>query len=154
MPHWIIIALTAAEVLLLVLVAVFFVRLKRSEETVMELQENQERLLQKLQFNAQLEQELISSFTQRQQELVELSQAMEARAEELEELLAKAERITRSPQTLKQMVVQGYRRGQSPRALAHATGLSLDEVTLILKQAQATKTAQAGNAAPPARKRG
>ncbi|MCA1943889.1 MAG: hypothetical protein LDL30_01220 [Desulfovibrio sp.] len=137
MPQWIIIVLTAAEVLLLVLVALFFLRLKRSEQVVLELQANQERLLQKLQFNAQLEQELVSSFAQRQQELVSLTQQMERRAVELNTLLEKAERITRSSLTLRQMVIQGHRRGQSPKALAHATGLTLDEVALILKQAQA-----------------
>ncbi|GAB7081016.1 hypothetical protein [Megalodesulfovibrio paquesii] len=138
MPQWIILVLTAAEVLLLVLVAFFFMRLKRSEQIVLELQENQERLLQRLQFNAQLEHELVSSFTQRQQELVMLSENMERRTEELKLLLEKAERITRSSQTLRQMVIQGHRHGQSPKALAHATGLSLDEVALILKQAQAS----------------
>lgn len=136
MPQWIIIVLTAAEVLLLVLVGLFFLRLRRSEQLVLELQSNQERLLQRLQFNAQLEQELVSSFAQRQQELVHLSQQMDRRAEELRDLLDKAERITRSPQTLRHMVLQGHRRGQSLKALAHATGLTLDEVTLILRQSQ------------------
>lgn len=136
MPTWILLAATVVELVLLVMVFAFFQRLKRSESLVQSLQENQETLLRKLQFNAQLEQELVSTFAQRQQELAGLTRQLEDRAEELRELLRTAERIARSPDTLRQMVVQGHRRGQSPRALAHATGLSLDEVELIVRQAR------------------
>lgn len=126
--------LTVCELLLLLLVVLFFSRLRRSEELLAKLQKNQDALLKKLDFNARLEHELVSSFQSRQAELAELDQKLEERRTELERLVKKAEEYTRSPDFLRQIIVNGSRRGQSSQTLAKATGLALDEVELILAQ--------------------
>ena len=129
-----VIFLTVCELALLLLVVLFFSRLRRSEDLLAKLQKNQDSLLSKLDFNAKLEQELVGSFTRRQAELAELDQKLEQRRAELEKLVKKAQEFSRSPDFLRQIIVNGSRRGQSPLALAKATGLSLDEVELILAQ--------------------
>ncbi|HCR13393.1 hypothetical protein [Solidesulfovibrio sp.] len=129
-----VIFLTVCELALLLLVVLFFSRLRRSEDLLAKLQKNQDALLSKLDFNAKLEQELVGSFTRRQAELAELDQKLEQRRDELEKLVKKAQEFSRSPDFLRQIIVNGSRRGQSPLALAKATGLSLDEVELILVQ--------------------
>ncbi len=129
-----VIFLTVCELVLLLLVVLFFSRLRRSEDLLAKLQKNQDALLKKLDFNAKLEQELVGSFTRRQAELAELDQKLEQRRAELEKLVKKAKEYSRSPEFLRQIIVNGSRRGQSPQALAKATGLSLDEVELILAQ--------------------
>jgi uncharacterized protein HemX len=129
-----VIFLTVCELALLLLVALFFSRLRRSEDLLAKLQKNQDSLLKKLDFNARLEQELVSSFQNRQIELAELDQRLEQRRAQLEKLVKKAEEFTRSPDFLRQIILNGSRRGQSPQALAKATGLALDEVELILAQ--------------------
>ena len=126
--------LTVCELALLCLVVLFFSRLRRSEELLAKLQKNQDGLLKKIDFNARLEQELVSSFQQRQAELAVLDQKLEQRRAELENFVKKAEEYTRSPDFLRQIIVNGARRGQSPQALAKATGLAVDEVELILAQ--------------------
>jgi len=130
--------LTVCELALLLLVVLFFSRLRRSEELLAKLQKNQDSLLKKIDFNARLEQELVSSFQQRQAELAELDQKLEERRTELANLVKKAEEYTRSPDFLRQIIVNGARRGQSSQALAKATGLALDEVQLILAQSNRT----------------
>ena len=129
-----IIFLTVSELALLLLVVLFFSRLRRSEELLGKLQKNQDSLLKKIDFNAKLEQELVGSFQRRQTELAILDQKLEERSTQLEKLVRKAEEISRSPDFLRQIIINGTRRGQSPQALAKATGLSLDEVQLILAQ--------------------
>lgn len=129
-----VIFLTVCELALLLLVVLFFSRLRRSEDLLAKLQKNQDALLSKLDFNAKLEQELVGSFTRRQAELAELDQKLEQRRDDLEKLVKKAQEFSRSPDFLRQIIVNGSRRGQSPLALAKATGLSLDEVELILVQ--------------------
>ena len=129
-----VIFLTVCELALLLLVVLFFSRLRRSEDLLAKLQKNQESLLSKLDFNAKLDQELVGSFARRQAELAELDQKLEQRRAELEKLVKKAQEFSRSPDFLRQIIVNGSRRGQSPLALAKATGLSLDEVELILAQ--------------------
>jgi uncharacterized protein HemX len=129
-----VIFLTVCELALLLLVVLFFSRLRRSEELLAKLQKNQDSLLKKLDFNARLEQELVGSFQRRQAELAELDQKLELRRDELEKLVKKAQEYSRSPDFLRQIIVNGARRGQSSQALAKATGLSLDEVELILAQ--------------------
>lgn len=131
-----IIFLTVCELVLLLLVVLFFSRLRRSEELLAKLQKNQDALLKKLDFNAKLEQELVGSFQRRQVELAELDQKLEQRRDELERLVKKAKEFSRSPDFLRQIILNGSRRGQSPLALAKATGLSLDEVELILSQSK------------------
>lgn len=129
-----VIFLTICELALLLLVVLFFSRLRRSEDLLAKLQKNQDALLKKIDFNARLEHELVTSFQQRQAELAVLDQKMEERRTELANLVKKAEEYTRSPDFLRQIIVNGARRGQSSQALAKATGLALDEVELILAQ--------------------
>ncbi len=129
-----VIFLTVCELVLLLLVVLFFSRLRRSEDLLAKLQKNQDALLNKLDFNAKLEQELVGSFRKRQAELAELDQKLEERRAELEKLVKKAKEFSRSPEFLRQIIINGAKRGQSPLALAKATGLSLDEVELILSQ--------------------
>ncbi|NMC49121.1 MAG: hypothetical protein GYA47_06815 [Desulfovibrio sp.] len=127
--------LTVSELVLVALVVLFFSRLRRSEGLLYKMQHNQEHLLEKLRVNAQLEQELVSSFKRRQAELLELDEKLEERRKELEKLLRQARDVSRSPQFLRQVIVNGHKKGQSVDALATSTGLSQDEVRLILEQA-------------------
>ncbi len=122
------------EVLLVVLVFAFYGRLKKSEQLVSSLQTRQAEFLQKLDANARLEKEIIDTFTRRQEELTALEEKLHFRATEMRRLLEQAENFTKSPQFLRQTILSGFKRGQSPEALAQATGLSVDEVELILDQ--------------------
>ena len=133
-PYWILVSSTLIEVLLLLLAAVFFVKLKKSESLMRALQDRQQEFLRKLDFNAQLEKEIVSSFTSRQEELAALEEKLQYRAEEMRRLLEQAETFTKSPQFLRQTILSGFKRGHSIQALAQSTGLSEDEVELILDQ--------------------
>jgi uncharacterized protein HemX len=125
---------TVVEVALLVLAVFFYQRLKKSEMLVRSLQDKHEEFLQKLAFNARLEQEIVASFATRQEELAALETKLQHRATEMRRLLTQAENFTKSPQFLRQTILSGHQRGQSPQTLAQATGLSVDEVELILDQ--------------------
>ena len=131
---WILAASTLVEALLLVLAIFFFRKLKKSEALVRSLQDRQAEFLQRLDFNARLEKEIIGTFSQRQEELAALEEKLNHRAVEMRRLLEQAENFTKSPQFLRQTILSGFRRGQSAQALAQATGLSVDEVELILDQ--------------------
>ena len=72
------------------------------------------------------------SFAERQSELIKLDQGLEEKAVALGQLLEQAEQVTRSPKFLREVILGGSRRGQSPGQLAKSTGLSVDEVELIL----------------------
>lgn len=132
LPLWIIIVITLAEVTLLLLVLLFFLRLRRSEDLLERLQANQEKLLQHIYANAELEKELVGSFTQRQEQLAILNSKLEDRAEYLRRLLEQAEGIVRSPQFLREIILNNHRKGKNNAQIARDTGLSLDEVELIL----------------------
>lgn len=127
--------LTVSELALIVLVVVFFSRLRRSEGLLHKMQQNQEQLLEKLRVNAQLEQELVASFKRRQAELLSLDEQLEERRKELERLVRQAREVSSSPHFLRQVILTGHKKGQSIAALAKSTGLSPDEVRLILEQA-------------------
>jgi hypothetical protein len=131
---WILVTSTAVEMLLLVLAVLFFIRLKKSEALVRTLQERQHEFLQRLDFSATLEKEIISSFETRQKELTLLEEKLQQRADEMRRLLDQAENFTQSPQFLRQTILNGVKRGQSVAMLAKATGLSVDEVELIVDQ--------------------
>lgn len=131
---WILVTSTAVEMLLLVLAVLFFIRLKKSEALVRTLQERQHEFLQRLDFNATLEKEIINSFEARQKELTLLEEKLQQRADEMRRLLDQAENFTQSPQFLRQTILNGVKRGQSVAMLAKATGLSVDEVELIVDQ--------------------
>lgn len=132
---YILIALTVLELILFVLLAGFFRRLRRSEQLLTELRKSQSSILDKLELNAGLEEELMASFTRRQLELARLDSSLEGRAEALRKLLTQAEAVSRSPQFLREVIIGGSRRGMTTSELARNTGLSVDEVELILAQA-------------------
>jgi hypothetical protein len=132
--YWILTASTLMEILLIVLAFFFYRKLKKSELLVRSLQDRQEEFLQKLDMNARLEKEIIGTFTKRQEELTALEEKLHYRAVEMRRLLEQAENFTKSPQFLRQTILSGFKRGQSAEALAQSTGLSVDEVELILDQ--------------------
>jgi septal ring factor EnvC (AmiA/AmiB activator) len=132
--EWLLIILTGSELLLLILVVGFFARLRRSEDMLQALQNNQAELMGKLQKSAQLEQELLESFEDRQRALMRLEERLVAREKDLSKLLQQAEEVSRSPDFLRQVVLGGLKKGQTARELAKATGISLDEVELIISQ--------------------
>lgn len=135
MQLWILLAISAAELVLFFLLLRFFSRLRKSEALLLELSEGQQQLMDKLRTNAELEQELMRSFTVRQQELMSLNAGLEARAGELQNLLEQAQAISRSPHFLREVIISGKRKGRNAEQLAKGTGLSVDEVELILAQA-------------------
>ncbi len=128
-----IILITIAELVLIGLVCSFFIRLKKSETVIQRLQENQEDLLDRVYRNAALEQELVATFSQRQGELAKLIPQVEDRILTLQKLVKQAEGITRSPQFLREVIQNARKKGQSIDQIARNTGLSKDEVELILK---------------------
>lgn len=132
---WLIILVSMVEVALLGVLLVFFLRLRRSEALLNRLQANQTQLLERLRQNAELEQELVATFAQRQEQLRHLDQRLEERAVALRRLLEQAEGISRSPQFLREVILNGHRKGRSLEQIARSTGLSVDEVELILAQA-------------------
>lgn len=134
LAHWILVASTVVELLLMGLALVFYMKLRKSETLVRALQDKQQEFLQKLDFNARLEKEIVETFAKRQEELSLLEDKLYQRATEMRRLLEQAENFTKSPQFLRQTILSGFRRGQSAQALAQATGLSVDEVELILDQ--------------------
>lgn len=131
--HWILLVVSAVEILLLALVFIFFFRLRRSENILTHLQDNQEKFIERLNFNAQLENELVSTFEKRQKELKDLEHKLDLRIKELNKLIRQAEKFTKSPQFMKQVIVTGYQSGRSVEELAKATGMSVDEVELIVE---------------------
>ena len=132
--NWLLLALSVTEVMLLGVVVFFFMRLKQSEAVLSQLQSKQDDLLNKLRFNAQLEQELVSTFRQRQSELIELDAKIEERAKDLRRIIKQAEQYSRSPQFMREVVLTGWRGGKSANELARASGLTVDEVELIIAQ--------------------
>ena len=134
LPLWIIAIVTVAESVLVALVFLFFLRLRRSEAMLTELQANQEAMLDRLRRNANLEQALADTFAQRQEQLVLVNEQLEGRIEALKRLLDQAEGICRSPQFLRELILNGRRKGQTAAQIARATGLTVDEVEIILVQ--------------------
>ncbi len=134
MSSYIIIFLSLVELTLLAIVVTFFSRLKKSEALISHLQANQESFINKLHFNAQLEHEMVQSFSQRQQELGSIVHNLEAKQQELERLIKKAEEYSSSPLFLRNVILSGHRKGRSIQQLVQDTGLSRDEVELILEQ--------------------
>ena len=135
MSDILLILFTVSEIVLLAVVIIFFLRLKKSEALVSGLQANQEEFIKRLQFNTQLENELVASFEQRQNELATLNEEIEKRADELRKLVQQANAYCKSPQFMREIILNGHRAGKSPVQLAKSTGLSLEEVELIIDQA-------------------
>ena len=136
MYFWLIVILSLAEVVLLCMLLHFFARLRRSESLLTRLRDGQESLMDKLRANAELERELMGSFIARQAELTALNDKLAEREAELKALLEQAEAVSRSPQFLRELITQGSKKGRTPQQLAKATGLSVDEVNLILANSQ------------------
>lgn len=122
------------EVLLLCGALLFYWRLRRSENLLSSLHDNQQRLLARIEMNARLEKEIVATFAQRQAELRELDSKLEQRAQDLRRLMEQAEGITRSPQFLREIILNGKKKGLNSRQIAKNAGLSVDEVELILAQ--------------------
>jgi DNA-directed RNA polymerase specialized sigma24 family protein len=134
---WILlIIICLAELVLFILLLRFFDRLRKSEALLATLSGNQRDLMDKLRANAELERELMQSFAVRQASLQSLNASLGERAAELNSLLEQAQAISRSPQFLREVILSGKRKGRTSAQLAKATGLSLDEVELILAQAE------------------
>ena len=112
----------------------FYLRLRRSETLINTLQGSQQSLLQRIEMNARLECEIVGTFAQRQAELRDLDAKLEARVRELRRLLEQTEGISRSPRFLREIILNGRKKGLSPRQIAKNACLSLDEVELILAQ--------------------
>lgn len=129
----ILLVLSLIEVLLMVLLIFFFLRLKKSEKFLKELQKKQEDFIQKLSFSTQLEKELVDSFNTRQEELLNLEEKLSQRSQELRSLILQAEKFTNSPLFLRQVIIMGYRAGESVENLAKNFGLTQEEVELILE---------------------
>ena len=127
-------ALTVTELALLFVVIIFYLRLRKSEGLIARMQTKQEEFLNKLRANAQMEQELVDSFERRQDELTRLDGQLTERVVVLNKLLKQADEYARSPQFLRQVIISGNRQGKSPKELAKTTGLSVDEVELIIDQ--------------------
>ena len=126
------VVISIVEIVVLIAIFVFFSRLRRSEKILNALQASQEQLLQKLHFNAELEHEIMDSFSQRQEELRNLDIRLEDRAAGLRKLLEQAEAVARSPMVLRESILSGYKAGKSIDQLALQSGLSRDEISLIL----------------------
>ncbi|MFP4213693.1 MAG: hypothetical protein ACLFRL_06240 [Desulfohalobiaceae bacterium] len=129
-----IIAASFLELCLLLVVVFLFLRLKKSEALLAQLQQDQQGLLDKMQFNAQLEQELVSSFQERQKRLVQLDKKLQQREKDLRELLQQVQEYSRSPQLIRRMVLSGHQAGESLSSLARKSGLSEEEVEWIIEQ--------------------
>lgn len=127
--------ITIIELLLFFLIWRFFRRLKQSEALLADLRNGQSQLLAKIEMNAHLESELMQSFKQRQMELSRLDMQLEERVNTLKALVEQAGEVSRSPQLLREIIINGNRKGYSLGQLAKSTGLSVDEVELILAQA-------------------
>lgn len=127
-------AFSVLELIVLGGVLFFYLRLRRSEAMLNALQGNQEALLARIEMNARLEREIVATFAQRQAELQNLDEKLEERARDLRRLLEQAEGISRSPQFLRELILNGRRKGLTSRQIARNSGLSVDEVELILAQ--------------------
>ncbi len=79
--------ISCIEIILLIVIVVLFVKLRRSENLIQQLRQNHNDLMEKLEFNAQLEKELVSSFNERQEALRELDQQLRKRENDLKKLL-------------------------------------------------------------------
>ncbi|WP_285905758.1 hypothetical protein [Pseudodesulfovibrio pelocollis] len=135
MSDLLIILLTISEVVLLGVVIMFFLRLRKSEALLAGIQLKQEEFIKRLQFNTQLENELVATFERRQHELISLNNELEGRVAELKKLVTQADTYCKSPQFMREIILKGHRAGRTSTQLAKSTGLSLEDVELIIDQA-------------------
>ena len=130
----IIIFFSLLEISILIALLIFYTRLRKSEALLNTLQNNQQSLLARIEMNARLEKEVVATFAQRQAELTNLDEKLEDRIQEIKRLLIQAEGISRSPQFLRELILNGKKKGLSARQISQNSGLSIDEVELILAQ--------------------
>jgi len=123
------------EVCLLFLVLFFFLRLKKSEKYISTLQKKQEEFIQKLSFSSELEKKMLETFTSRQKELTALNEELARKVSQLKQLISKAEKFTNSPLFVKQLILLGYKSGETPESLAKTFNLTVEEVELIIEHA-------------------
>lgn len=135
MSDLLLILFTLSEIILLGVVILFFLRLRKSEALLSALQTKQEEFIKRLQFNTQLESELVATFEQRQMSLVRLNEDLEKKSDDLKKLVKLANDYCKSPQFMREIILNGHKTGKSPAQLAKSTGLSLEEVELIIDQA-------------------
>jgi biopolymer transport protein ExbB/TolQ len=133
--YWIILAIGILEVALLIGVVAFFLRLRRSEELLVKLQQNNREFLRKIEKSSELEQQFLDNFAGRQSEFLLLDKQLAERERELRQLLQQAEGLSQSPSFLRQIILSGHNKGKSTEELARSTGLSVEEVEIILEQA-------------------
>lgn len=126
--------ITLAEFVLIILVLVFFKRLRKSEQVLLAMQNNQDEIMDRMVRNANLEQELVATFVERQAELERLNIAMEERIFMLRKLLKQAEEISHSPYLLREVILSSRKKGMNIEMIAQKTGLAKDEIELILKK--------------------
>ncbi|GAB6059545.1 hypothetical protein [Desulfonatronum parangueonense] len=136
--YWVILVVSLLEVVLLAGVIVFFLRLRKSEQLLAKLQQNQREFLARIDQNVDLEQQILDNFSARQRELLQLDSRLAEREKQVRTLLQQAEGLSRSPQFLRQVIISGHRKGNSVTALAQSTGLSNEEVELILAQGRSS----------------
>jgi len=134
MPAFFLLLLTFAEFVLLILILLFFRRLRRSEQMLETFQANQDDLLDRMLRNSALEQEMVATFAQRQEQLIALNRSMEERVQTLGKLVRHAEEIATSPYFLREVIIGGRKKGESVSYIAQKTGLAKDEIELILKK--------------------
>ena len=126
--------ITVAELTLIILVFLFFKRLRKSEHALENLQANQEEIMDRMLRNAGLEQEIVATFIQRQERLERLNIAMEERIYVLKRLIKQAEEISHSPYLLREVIMNCRKKGQNIEMIAQKTGMARDEIELILKK--------------------
>ncbi len=129
-----IILFTVMELLILCGVLLFYLRFRKAERLLNVIQGKRETLLAEIEMNARLEKDIVASYATRQAELKNLNEKIEQRAQDLRRLLDQAEGITRSPQFLRELILNGQRKGLSAKQIARNAGLSVDEVELIMSQ--------------------
>ncbi|WP_320170412.1 hypothetical protein [Maridesulfovibrio sp.] len=134
MTVFLLVFFSVTEIILLIAIIFFFMRLRKSEELVTQLQSKQQEFINKLHFNAQLETELMNTFEERQEELASLDRQLDQKTKKLHKILAQAEEFSRSPQFLRQIILTGHKEGKPVSRLAKATGLSIEEVEMIIDQ--------------------
>ena len=82
MQFWLLVLISIAELCLFFLLLRFFGRLRKSERLLLQLRGDQQALRDKLRTNAELERDLMQSFSHRQSEFPQLNSRIEAKTQE------------------------------------------------------------------------
>lgn len=136
---WLVISLmlfSCIEIALFVALLFFYKKVKTSENLIANLYKNQHKFLQMLNANSSLEQEFSKSFAEHVGQLKQLDSETVRRIEQLERLFSRADTVIRSPEFLRETILQGLRQGLSKEVLAHRTGASIQEIEIIATRYQ------------------